>query len=323
MLDLINKFKEIIESVDTILIISHNKPDGDTLGANLALRQALQKKGKRVTSACSDPVPGVSQFLPFSDLVVQEFILEDFDCVIVVDTATKKLVKFFETYPELNRTRKPIITIDHHYSGNPFGTLNIIDDKATSTTSLLLDIFSALSWPIDSNMATCLLNGIYTDTGSFMHSNTSKKVLRQAALLSKIGADFQKIQENNFQKTSIKKLKLMGEVLSQIEVDENGIVQSGVSKTTFEKYNADSDDLSGVADMICSIPNTEYSILFTESEEGTVKASLRTRKDEVNVAKVAENYGGGGHTKAAGFRVHGSLNKKTIWGFDQLPKKNN
>ena len=320
MRELISQFGDIIESVDNILIISHNKPDGDTLGANLALRQALIRKGKRVTSACSDPVPAVSKFLPFSDLITNEFILEDYDCVVVVDTATKKLVKFFETYPELNRTRKPIITIDHHYSGSPFGTLNIIDPKATSTTSLLLDIFSQLSWPIDSHIATCLLNGIYTDTGSFMHSNTSKKVLRQAAMLSKIGADFTTIQENNFKKTSVRKLKLMGEVLNQLEIDEKGVVQSGVRKTTFEKYNADSDDLSGVADMICSIPNTEYSILFTEVQDGVVKASLRTRKDEVNVAEVAENYGGGGHTKAAGFRVQGSLNKKTIWGFDQLPK---
>lgn len=321
MRDLIHKFGNIVESVDRILIISHNKPDGDTLGANLALRQALIRKGKRVTSACSDPVPSISKFLPFSDLFTQEFVLEDFDCVVVVDTATKKLVNFFETYPELNRTRKPIITIDHHYSGSPFGTLNIIDHNATSTTSLLLDIFSELSWPIDSHIATCLLNGIYTDTGSFMHSNTTKKVLRQAAMLAKIGADFTTIQKNNFKRTNIRKLKLMGEVLSQLEVDEQGVVQSGVKKTTFEKYNADSDDLSVVADMICSIPNTEYSILFTESQQGVVKASLRTRKDEVNVAKLAENYGGGGHTKAAGFRVQGSLSKKIIWGFEQLPKQ--
>ncbi len=321
MRDLIHEFGQIVESVDKVLIISHNKPDGDTLGANLALRQALIRKGKRVTSACSDPIPEVSKFLPFSDLVTQEFVLEDFDCVVVVDTATKKLVKFFEIYPELNRTRKPIITIDHHYSGSPFGTLNIIDPDATSTTSLLLDIFSELSWPIDSHIATCLLNGIYTDTGSFMHSNTSKKVLRQAAMLTKIGADFNTIQQNNFKRTNVRKLKLMGEVLNQLEVDEAGVVQSGVKNTTFEKYNADSDDLSGVADMICSIPNTEYSILFTESQQGVVKASLRTRKEDVNVAKVAENYGGGGHTKAAGFRVQGSLNKKIIWGFEQLPKQ--
>ena len=153
-----------------------------------------------------------------------------------------------------------------------------------------------------------------------MHSNTTKKVLQQSAILSKIGADYKLIQKNNFQKTNLRKLKLMGEILSNIEVDEHGVVQSGVKKLTLDKYKATSDDLTGVADMICSIPNTEYSILFTETDEGLVKASLRTRRDDVNVAKVAENYGGGGHTKAAGFRVQGSLNKKTIWGFDQLPK---
>ena len=323
MRELIQEFAEIIETSESILIISHNKPDGDTLGANLALKKALERQNKNVVSACFDTVPEFAKFLPGSEQIVQDFVLEDFDCVVVVDTATKKLVGFFEKFPELNRTRKPIICIDHHYSGEPFGTINLIDDKATSTTSLLIEIFQELSWAIDSDMATCLLNGIYTDTGSFMHSNTNKKVLQQAGLLSKIGADYNKIQQNNFKKTSLKKLKLMGEILSSIEIDENGVVQSGVRKLTLEKYNADSDDLTGVADLICSIPNTEYSVLFTETEDGLVKASLRTRREDVNVAKVAESYGGGGHTKAAGFRVHGQLKKKTIWGFDQLPKNSN
>jgi len=321
MRELIQKFSEIVGQNEKFLIISHNKPDGDTLGANLALRKSLIKMGKTVESACFDDLPDYGKFLPGSESFVKEFILEDFDVVIVVDTATKKLVGFFDKFPELNRTRKPIVCIDHHASGNPFGTLNIIDDQATSTTSLLIDIFQELSWPIDSDMATCLLNGIYTDTGSFMHSNTTKKVLQQSGLLTKIGADYKLIQKNNFQKTNLKKLKLMGEILSNIELDEEGVVQSGVRKITMDKYNATSDDLTGVADMICSIPNTQYSVLFTETEEGLVKASLRTRKEDVNVAKLAENYGGGGHTKAAGFRVQGSLNKKTIWGFDQLPKK--
>lgn len=321
MRELILEFSNIVDQNHSFVIISHNKPDGDTLGANLALSMALKKQGKHVISACYDDLPDYGKFLPGSETFVKDFILEDFDAVIVVDTATKKLVGFFDKFPELNRTRKPIICIDHHASGNPFGTLNIIDDKATSTTSLLIDIFQELSWPIDSDMATCLLNGIYTDTGSFMHSNTTKKVLQQSAILSKIGANYKLIQKNNFQKTNLKKLKLMGEILSNIEVDEKGVVQSGVRKLTLDKYKATSDDLTGVADMICSIPNTEYSILFTETDEGLVKASLRTRRSDVNVAKVAENYGGGGHTKAAGFRVQGSLNKKTIWGFDQLPKQ--
>jgi len=321
MRDLILEFSHIVEQNNSFLIISHNKPDGDTLGANLALRKALLRKEKKVVSACYDELPDYGKFLPDSKEIVQDFILEDFDVVIVVDTATKKLVGFFEKFPELNRTRKPIICIDHHASGEPFGTLNIIDEQATSTTSLLIDIFQELSWSIDSDMATCLLNGIYTDTGSFMHSNTTKKVLQQSAILSKIGADYKLIQKNNFQKTNLRKLKLMGEILSNIEVDEQGVVQSGVRKLTLDKYKATSDDLTGVADMICSIPNTEYSILFTETDQGLIKASLRTRREDVNVAKVAESYGGGGHTKAAGFRVQGSLNKKTIWGFDQLPKQ--
>ena len=320
MQELIQEFQEIIKTNQKFVVISHNKPDGDTLGSNLALSKVLRRLGKTVTSACHDKVSDTMLFLPNIESIVQDFVLEEFDCVIVVDTAAKHLVSFFEKYPELERTKKPIVTIDHHASNKPFGTLNIIDPKATSTTSLLMQILETLNYEIDSEMATCLLNGIYTDTGSFMHTNTNTLVLKQAAKLTKLGADRHAIQKNNFKKTNYKKLKLMGEVLSNINVTQEGVVQSGVSQFTFKKYNATTDDLSGVADMICSIPNTDYTILFTEEQSGKIKASLRTRKDEVNVAKVAENFGGGGHTKAAGFRVAGRLEKKTSWDFNQLPK---
>ncbi len=312
-----NKFIELREALEKgskMLIISHNRPDGDTTGANLALRLYLQKLSKDVTSACADLPPEHFAFLPEVDKFVDEFLLEDFDTVVIVDAGARHLVRFFETYPELGRTKKPIICIDHHYSNDQFGTVNVIDPEETSTTSLLFKYFKSQNIEIDQQMATCLLNGIYTDTGSFMHSNTKAETMKMASELMALGADIRSISKFNFQTTSANKLKLMGEVLSNIQYDyaEDRII-SGVKNETLEKYNATSDDLSGVVDFINSVPKARYTVLYTEDDHGGVKGSLRTRHDDVNVAKIAETFGGGGHSKAAGFRVHGRLAKDIQW----------
>ncbi len=296
-----------------VVIISHNRPDGDTTGSNLALRLLLEDMGKEVVSACADPVPENFHFLPKVEQFTQEFLLEDFDTVIIVDAGARHLVRFFDIYPELTRTRKPIICIDHHFSNNKFGTLNIIDPEETSTTSLLYKFFTETDQKITPDIATCLLNGIYTDTGSFMHSNTTPETMKIASELIKKGANFKHISKYNFKTKKTKNLKLIGEVLDNLSLNSNNVVVGAVDQETFEKYEATSEDLAGVADMISSVPSTDYSMLLTEAKDGKVKASLRTRKDDVNVAKIAEQYGGGGHAKAAGFKTDAKLVKKVTW----------
>ncbi len=201
------KLLELIEQHQNFLVISHNKPDGDTLGANFALSHKLKELGKTVSSACSDPAPKNQQFLPGIDSLQSEFLLEDYEVVIVVDTGAKHLVDFFVKYPELNRTKKPIVCIDHHASHSPFGTFNIIDPTATSTTSLLYEIFQYFQWTISADIATLLLNGIYTDTGSFKHANTKTENFKIAAALIRLGADQAKISKQNFQSTQSNQLK--------------------------------------------------------------------------------------------------------------------
>lgn len=307
------ELKNLLQKSQNVVIISHNRPDGDTTGSNLSLKFYLESLGKTVTSACSDPIPDNFFFLPGVKNFTTEFLLEDFDTVIIVDAGAKHLVRFFETYPELTRTRKPIICIDHHFSNDKFGTFNLIDPSETSTTSLLYKFFTDQNISITPEMATCLLNGIYTDTGSFMHSNTTPETMKIASHLTKLGANFKDISKYNFKTQKTTNLKLIGEVLDNLSLNNQDVVVGAVDQETFEKYNATSEDLGGVADMISSIPNTKYSMLLTENQNGQVKASLRTRKDDVNVAKIAEQYGGGGHAKAAGFRTQGRLVKKVSW----------
>lgn len=304
-------FANIVSNLQSFVVISHNKPDGDTLGANLALSKALIKMGKTVCSACADKPPKSAHFLYNSNEIKNEFLLEDYDCVIVVDTGAKHLVRFFEMYPELNRTRKPIICIDHHFSNSPFGTLNIIDPQETSTTTLLYKIFTMLNWNIDKDIATSLLNGLYTDTGSFKHANTKKENFEIANKLLKKGANLEAIIKNNFKSQPSNKLKLLGEALNNLSINNENVATIGVPKSLLEKYNAEIDDLSGLSDLIAGIKEANYSCLLTE-DNGKIKASLRTNKD-VNVAKIAEEHGGGGHIKAAGYKIPGKLQKNITW----------
>lgn len=310
---LFSQLDQLLNQSKKVVIISHNRPDGDTTGSNLALKLYLENKAKEVTSACADPIPENFHFLPKVEEFTQEFLLEDFDTVIIVDAGAKHLVRFFEIYPELTRTRKPIICIDHHFSNDSFGTLNIIDPEETSTTSLLYKFFTEMNLEINPDIATCLLNGLYTDTGSFMHSNTTPQTMKVASDLIKKGANFKNISKYNFKTQKTQNLKLIGEVLDNLSVNTDNVVVGAVDQDTFERYDATSEDLSGVADMISSIPSTDYSMLLTESKDGKIKASLRTRKDDINVAKIAEQFGGGGHAKAAGFKKSGRLVKKTVW----------
>jgi phosphoesterase RecJ-like protein len=319
-------FTQIVDTLkasQNVLIISHNRPDGDTTGSNLALRLYLEKEGKNVVSACADELPDNLKFLPESDKFVTEFLLEDFDTVVIVDAGARHLVRFFEIYPELGRTKKPIISIDHHFSNDKFGTINAIDPEETSTTTLLYRFFTEQNIEITKDMATCLLNGIYTDTGSFMHGNTKSYTLKIASELLKLGGEFKQIADNNFKRTPVKKLKLMGEVLNNVQYDRiDQKIVGGVTNQTFEKFEATSEDLSGVVDFMTSIPDAKYTVLYTEDNKGGVKASLRTRRDDINVAEIAESFGGGGHSKAAGFKVPGKLEKQVSWNVHELESNN-
>jgi phosphoesterase RecJ-like protein len=147
-----------------------------------------------------------------------------------------------------------------------------------------------------------------------MHSNTKSETMKIASQLIKLGADNKTISKSNFKTIPVKKLKLMGEVLANAEFDiNNQSLISGVTQNLFNQYQATSEDLTGVSDFLNSIPEAKYTVLYTEDNQGNVKASLRTQHDQIDVAKVAENFGGGGHKKAAGYRVPGRLKKTVRW----------
>lgn len=299
--------KKLINKSQNILVISHKKPDADTLGAAITFKIWLSKLDKKVTLACIDKASAVFNFLPYLDEFVDNFEIKDFDLMIVVDAGANYMTGFHLKYPNLYNSGIPVINIDHHASNDNYGTLNIVEEKTASVTVILYKMLKEWEVAIDNKMATCLLAGIYNDTGSFMHSNTNKEVFEIAADLMNKGANISLVSKQLFSQKNISTLKLWGRALENAYVTNDKIVMSIVRESDYKELNAKPEDLSGVIDYLNMIPEGKFAVLINEDRKGNIKGSFRTRHDEVDLSKIAAEFGGGGHPKASGFSVAGKL----------------
>ncbi len=308
-----NKAKTAFMEAENICIISHRSPDGDAVGSNLALKKGLETFGKKVVSASVDPVPFNSSYLPGAEDFVTDFVYEDFDLIVAVDCGALKLVVFHEKKPEILSGGKPFINFDHHESNDNYGKINPVDPKAAATCSIIYKFFQFCGWKITIEIATCLLHGLYFDTGGMMHSNTTSEELRIASALMSKGANVQKIARELFHTTPVNKLRLWGRILERAYINDDGVTVSAVGRDDFEACGASPKDSSGVIDYLNSVPDSKYCVLLSEDPSGIVKGSLRTQRNDVNLSEVASKWGGGGHPKASGFGVEGSLKPNMTW----------
>ncbi len=303
---------ELIEKSENILIIPHKSPDGDTMGSALGLYQVFKNMGKNPEVICFDPPPLDFSFMPNIEVVKTEITHLNYDAIFVLDAGATHLTGLNESHPELFDKTLEVVNIDHHPSNDFYGRYNIVVTEAASTTAILYEFITALGLPLDRNTATNLLTGIYTDTGSFMHSNTDSDTMRIAARLLAKGANLRGISKDIFNTTKISTMRLWGRVMKNTYQTEDGVSMSIVTKKDFDDTGAGYSEMTGAVDYVNSVPNAPYSVILTE-RDGKVKGSLRTLSENVDVAEIAGNYGGGGHTKAAGFTLTGHLEKEIRW----------
>ncbi|MAE68627.1 MAG: bifunctional oligoribonuclease/PAP phosphatase NrnA [Candidatus Peribacteraceae bacterium] len=231
-----------------------------------------------------------------------------FDLIVAVDTADLPLMGQFYTDNIDLYTSVPILNIDHHISNTNYGQLQMIDTTAASATEVLYDWFmheQSFKDKITPDIATLLLTGLITDTRSFQNPNTTPRSLEVAAELLERGARQQEIVQHIYKTKPLSTLKIWGRALNRIQMDTSaGIVWSTVSKEDLAEMEAASKETSGILDeLISTIPNADIHILFTEMEEGGLKASMRSSAS-VDVSSLAGKlFGGGGHPRAAGFRI--------------------
>ena len=234
-----------------------------------------------------------------------------YDLIITVDTAElTQLRSIYDNNPQMFFD-VPVINIDHHISNNHFGKINLVDIMAASTTELLLPVFKRLEKEfsqklLDEDIATLLLTGIITDTGSFQNANTTPRSFERASELIAYGARQQEIIQFVYKTKQLSQLKLWGRVLSKIQTDEtHRIVWSVVSQQDFLDTDSNEDETGDIIDeLMTNAPNAEIVLLIKEKKDGDVSVSVRTTSPNIDGSRIAEQFGGGGHTQAAGFRFH-------------------
>ena len=304
------KIKKLLEERDSFLLIGHERPDGDCLGSLLALGEVLESRGKKVVMACHDAVPGAFSFLPETTKIKNDFLFGDFEVVILLDNGDFKRTGFSDRIREFGTKRIPIVNIDHHPKNDLWrmATVNYVNENASSTAELLYEILSGIGYELSPKVSTCLLAGIFYDTGGFHHSNTSAKVYEIVSELLKRGAKLRKISDNIGNTHSIQMLKLWGIALERMHLNlEYKIAASVVLQSDLAITGADEEEVSGLVNLINSVPEADVALLLYEMADGRIKGSLRTELDNIDVSKLAKALGGGGHKKASGFTVEGKI----------------
>jgi phosphoesterase RecJ-like protein len=293
-----------LEKRTTFVMVSHVKPDGDTLGAGLALGIALKTIGKRVYYFQQDPVPRNLRFLPDTEYVSRGLPADLPEDTLFVFFDMSSVARAGEYLPAV--ARENILNIDHHLGNERFGAFNYIIESEASTGSCVLLLLQAMRLPITPAVATCLLTCIMTDTGGFMHSNTTPDVLRTAAMLIEAGADKVQITENIFANKRFAAQRLLGFALSNATLEEDGrYCWTYVDEAMLERAGADGEDTEEIVNHLRAVEGVEVAALF-KAFDGAVRVSLRS-SGRINVQAVAATMGGGGHFMAAGLTYPGDL----------------
>jgi phosphoesterase RecJ-like protein len=286
------------------VFVSHVKPDGDTLGAGLALGLALRAMGKRVHYFQQDPVPRNLRFLPDADRVSREVPADLPADALWVFCDMSDTSRAGDFLPPLER--RNILDIDHHLANSRFGALNYVLETECSTGTCVLHLLRALNAPITPEIATCLLTTIMTDTGGFMHSNTTADVLRTSAELIELGANRDEITEEIFANKRFAAIRILGAALDSARLEEDGkYCWSVVDEAMLAKFGADGEDTEEIIQHLRAVEGVDVAALF-KAYDGDVRVSLRSN-GRVNVQSAAGRLNGGGHFRASGLTFTGSL----------------
>ncbi len=289
------------------LVLSHQNPDGDTLGSMLALGEILRILGHEVYRAVSDPVPEIYKFLPFANLIKlpsDNSLIENYDMAFSLDCGS---VKRLASAGKFWQTAKATINIDHHISNEKFGKINWIEAHATSTGQLVFWLAKNANINISADVATLLYVTLLTDTGCFSNSNTNSEALSWGAELIKLGADHLKVYKEIFMKKPYKAIKVFAEALTNLSlIEDGGIAWTYISSESLKKHGATAEDTEDIIDYIMKTEGVKIGVFFREDGSET-KVSLRSR--EFDVSEIAVSFGGGGHKRAAGINIKKSFNE--------------
>lgn len=291
-------------SGESYVIACHQRPDGDTLGSALAIAHALRREGKEVVVLSQDGVPENYEFIPESDTVAVSTESGQFDVGLLVDCEGLSRAGSAAAAVESARLHA---CIDHHVPEDGFGEVRVVDEHASSTAEVVVELLDANDVQIDQTMASQLLTGLIADTGAFRFANTSPQTFHIAARLTDLGAKPSVIAREVYDNHPVRALQLLGRALCSLETDTDGsVVWASITRSDLEELGANDADTDGIVNQVARVKGPKVAILFREIEPESIRVSLRSR-DGVDVNEIARAFGGGGHVGAAGCTVGAPL----------------
>lgn len=291
--------KKMIEEANTICICAHVRPDGDAIGSLGAMYNILKENGKSVTWL----LPTKTNRFDFLESISEaktNFSGTTYDLLISLDTSDAKRMNILE---EDVKKAKKILVIDHHKNNNVEADLKIVDETSPANCEIVYKVIKTLGYSISKTVADFIYLGLMTDSGSFNYERTTGDTYRIAGEMVDKGADFVKICKNVNDTYSETRMKLISYVISNMETYLDGKVRvSLVDLDVQQKLNATEDDVDGLVNYLRCIENTVASIYIRKIENEEYKFSIRA-EEPIDCAVLCKMFGGGGHTRAAGFET--------------------
>lgn len=299
--------KKFLLEHDDYLIVSHVQPDGDAVSSTLAVGWLLSRLGKKFTMMNEGVIPKRMKSLWHADDLINmsEYPPQrSFSNIICVDCADFERVgrtKQFFTEDAI------IVNIDHHPTNNRYGAVNVVLPEAAATAEILFDLLNLFEIEWDAEVATAIYTGLLTDTGGFRYANTTPKVMGIASELLSYGVNGPELAESLLEEMTLPQLKVLVHALNTLNITPDGkVAWVYVTPQHMIDTGAVNEDLEGIVNYPRNIQGVEVGILFKQVDTGAVKVSLRSA-GKVDVAALAQSFGGGGHVRAAGCRIEGDL----------------
>jgi phosphoesterase RecJ-like protein len=297
----IDRTEALIRDSDHIWIGCHKVPDGDAIGSTLGLMWGLRQLGKRCVPACSDPVPPPFAFLSGAE----EFVARkpgDENLIIVLDCGS--IDRIGDIYDPAQFGRVPVVNIDHHATNTHFGDVNLVQITA-ATAEMVYALLVRLGAEITSDIATCLLSGLMTDTRSFRTSNTTVDTLRVATALTEAGANLAELSYRIYSQMPFTAVGLWGQALESART-RGRIAWTEITKAMMEQTDAPLSAARGIVSFLASTREADVGIVFTEDDHEGIGVEMRSIPG-VDIAEVALSLGGGGHAQASGCTLNGRM----------------
>ncbi|KKS41123.1 hypothetical protein A3H03_01375 [Candidatus Kuenenbacteria bacterium RIFCSPLOWO2_12_FULL_42_13] len=306
-LDEVNRFREKLARAENVLLFTHRNPDIDAIGSTMALARYLFQSSKKHKILLTAPLPEKFFYLrEWSEIIGLSDVDNDvFDLAVGLDCSTLDWSGAEDKLKEFQAKGIGLVNIDHHPNSS-YGEINIIDKESPSTSLILYEIFDFWGTPVDPKMATEILAGIIGDTNGFSNAATNTEAYLAASELLRAGAKYNQIMKQFQQNDHNDWLRLWSKVLSRlIKNDKLNLVYSVMLNDDLR--GEESNVLDGVTNFLNNLTGVRLVMTLKESQNGEIKVSLRSLDGQINVAKIANWFAGGGHRLAAGFSIKGSL----------------